>query len=54
VDAMRMRVAQLKEQREKERKKVVEEKLLQKWRYIVQLSHFFIELNAMNCDGRLP
>ena len=32
VDAMRTRVAELKAKRESERKKVVEAKLLQKWR----------------------
>jgi hypothetical protein len=32
VEAMRARVAQLKAQREQERKAIVEEKLMQKWR----------------------
>jgi hypothetical protein len=32
VDAMKARVADLKAKREAERKKIVEEKLLQQWR----------------------
>ncbi len=56
VDAMRTRVAELKAKREAERQKIVEEKLLQKWRCVYNwyFTQTITEQNVMNYEEPIP